>query len=107
LKTFIEESLLNPVITTYSFKNEGRKKPSLVQRNDPVLNDLPHYSPPGFLDLLNKQKASYAFKDKPRPSPSALVYKDKVKHYRKQVFFMHGVSIPPPPVGTSRTSCSL
>uniref|UniRef100_A0A8C0ZVN5 Protein STPG4 n=1 Tax=Castor canadensis TaxID=51338 RepID=A0A8C0ZVN5_CASCN len=77
LKTFIEESLLNPVITTYSFKNEGRKKPSLVQRNDPVLNDLPHYSPPGFLDLLNKQKASYAFKDKPRPSPSALVYKDK------------------------------
>ncbi|XP_057598429.1 protein STPG4 isoform X2 [Hippopotamus amphibius kiboko] len=77
LKTFIEESLLNPVITTYSFKNEGRKKPSLVQRNDLVLNDLPQYVPPDFLDLLKKQVATYSFKDKPRSSPSMLVYRDK------------------------------
>ncbi|XP_039101846.1 protein STPG4 isoform X2 [Hyaena hyaena] len=77
LKTFIEESLLNPVIATYNFKNEGRKKPPLVQRNDPVLNDLPLYAPPDFLDLLKKQGATYSFKDKPRPSPSTLVYKDQ------------------------------
>uniref|UniRef100_A0A8D2DR36 Sperm-tail PG-rich repeat containing 4 n=1 Tax=Sciurus vulgaris TaxID=55149 RepID=A0A8D2DR36_SCIVU len=77
LKTFIEESLLNPVAATYNFKNEGRKKPPLVQRNNPVLNDLPLYMPPDFLDLLKKQSATYSFKDKPRPSPSTLVYKDK------------------------------
>ncbi|XP_017803004.1 protein STPG4 isoform X3 [Papio anubis] len=77
LKTFIEESLLNPVIATYNFKNEGRKKPPLVQRNNPVLNDLPQYMPPGFLDLLKKQAATYSFKDKPRPSPSTLVDKDQ------------------------------
>lgn len=79
LKTFIEESLLNPVIATYNFKNEGRRKPPLVQRNNPVVNDLPQYMPPDFLDLLKKQMATYSFKDKPRPSPSTLVYKDKVK----------------------------
>ncbi|XP_017703475.1 PREDICTED: uncharacterized protein C2orf61 homolog isoform X2 [Rhinopithecus bieti] len=77
LKTFIEESLLNPVIATYNFKNEGRKKPPLVQRNNPVLNDLPQYMPPDFLDLLKKQAATYSFKDKPRPSPSTLVDKDQ------------------------------
>uniref|UniRef100_A0A2K5ZQA2 Sperm-tail PG-rich repeat containing 4 n=1 Tax=Mandrillus leucophaeus TaxID=9568 RepID=A0A2K5ZQA2_MANLE len=77
LKTFIEESLLNPVIATYNFKNEGRKKPPLVQRNNPVLNDLPQYMPPGVLDLLKKQAATYSFKDKPRPSPSTLVDKDQ------------------------------
>ncbi|XP_069881113.1 protein STPG4 [Dipodomys merriami] len=77
LKTFIEESMLNPVITTYSFKNEGRKRPPLVQRNDPIFTDVPHYKPPDFLELLKKQMASYSFKDKPRPSPSTLVYKDK------------------------------
>ena len=79
LKTFIEESLLNPVIATYNFKNEGRKKPPLLQRNDPVLNDLPQYMPPDFLDLLKKQVATYSFKDKPRSSPSMLVYRDQVK----------------------------
>ncbi|XP_054963980.1 protein STPG4 isoform X1 [Pan paniscus] len=77
LKTFIEESLLNPVIATYNFKNEGRKKPPLVQRNNPVLNDLPQYMPPDFLDLLKKQVATYSFKDKPWPSPSTLVDKDQ------------------------------
>ncbi|XP_010614092.1 protein STPG4 isoform X2 [Fukomys damarensis] len=77
LKTFIEESLLNPVSATYNFKNEGRKKPPLVQRNNPVINDLPLYKPPDFLDLLKKQVATYSFKDQPRPSPSTLVYKDK------------------------------
>ncbi|XP_070654706.1 protein STPG4 isoform X1 [Bos indicus] len=77
LKTFIEESLLNPVIATYNFKNEGRKKPPLLQRNDPVLNDLPKYRPPDFLDLLKKQVATYSFKDKPRSSPSMLVYRDQ------------------------------
>ncbi|KAF3826797.1 hypothetical protein GH733_009322 [Mirounga leonina] len=77
LKTFIEESSLNPVIPTYNFKNEGRKKPPLVQRNDPVLNDLPLYAPPDFLDLLKKQMATYSFRDKPRSSPSKLVYKDQ------------------------------
>lgn len=81
LKTFIEESLLNPVIATYSFKNEGRKKPPLLQRNDLVLNDLPQYMPPDFLDLLKKQVATYSFKDKPRSNPSTLVYRDQVKHY--------------------------
>ncbi|XP_048660382.1 protein STPG4 isoform X3 [Marmota marmota marmota] len=99
LKTFIEESLLNPVAATYNFKNEGRKKPPLVQRNNPVLNDLPLYMPPDFLDLLKKQSASYSFKDKPRPSPSTLVYKDKREgpgpgHYN--------VKIPSP---SSITSC--
>ncbi|XP_013373059.1 PREDICTED: uncharacterized protein C2orf61 homolog isoform X2 [Chinchilla lanigera] len=77
LKTFIEESLLNPVVATYNFKNEGRKKPPLVQRNNPVVNDLPLYKPADFLDLLKKQVATYSFKDQPRPSPSTLVYKDK------------------------------
>uniref|UniRef100_A0A8C5XJ17 Sperm-tail PG-rich repeat containing 4 n=1 Tax=Microcebus murinus TaxID=30608 RepID=A0A8C5XJ17_MICMU len=77
LKSFIEESLLNPVPATYNFKNEGRKKPPLVNRNNPVLNDLPQYMPPDFLDLLKKQVATYSFKDKPRPSPSTLVYKDE------------------------------
>lgn len=81
LKTFIEDSLSNPVAATYNFKNEGRKKPPLVQRNNPVLNDLPQYMPPDFLDLLKKQVATYSFKDKPRSSPSTLVYKDQVKHY--------------------------
>ncbi|KAM5319850.1 protein STPG4 [Glossophaga mutica] len=66
LKTFLEESLLNPVAATYNFKNEGRKKPPLVHRNNPVLNDLPLYMPPNFLDLLKKQMATYSFKDKPR-----------------------------------------
>ncbi|XP_039743169.1 protein STPG4 [Pteropus medius] len=77
LKTFIEDSLSNPVAATYNFKNEGRKKPPLVQRNNPVLNDLPQYMPPDFLDLLKKQVATYSFKDKPRSSPSTLVYKDQ------------------------------
>uniref|UniRef100_M3YKV6 Uncharacterized protein n=1 Tax=Mustela putorius furo TaxID=9669 RepID=M3YKV6_MUSPF len=77
LKTFIEESLLNPVIATYNFKNEGRKRPPLVQRNNLVLNDLPLYAPPDFLDLLKKQLASYSFKDKPRSSASTPVYKDQ------------------------------
>lgn len=79
LKTFIEESLLNPVAATYNFKNEGRKKPPLVQRNDPVVTDLPPYMPPDFLDLLKKQTATYSFKDQPRSSPSSLVYRDQVK----------------------------
>lgn len=79
LKTFIEESLLNPVIATYNFKNEGRKRPPLVQRNNLVLNDLPLYAPPDFLDLLKKQLASYSFKDKPRSSASTPVYKDQVR----------------------------
>ncbi|KAM7078633.1 protein STPG4 [Molossus nigricans] len=77
LKTFIEESLLNPVAATYNFKNEGRRKPPLVHRNNPVLNDLPQYMPPDFLDLLKKQVATYSFKDQPRSSPSSLVYKDQ------------------------------
>ncbi|XP_048208177.1 protein STPG4 [Perognathus longimembris pacificus] len=77
LKTFLEEALLNPVITTYNFKNEGRRKPPLLQRNDPTLLDIPQYKPPDFIELLKKQVASYSFKDKPRPSPSTLVYKDK------------------------------
>ncbi|KAM8785667.1 LOW QUALITY PROTEIN: protein STPG4 [Rhynchonycteris naso] len=77
LKTFLEESLLNPVVATYSFKSEGRRKPPLVQRNDPVLNDLPQYMPPDFMGLLKKQVATYSFKDKPRSSPSTLVYKDQ------------------------------
>lgn len=69
------------MIATYGFKNEGRGKPPLVQRNDPVPNDLPQYMPPDFLDLLKKQIATYSFKDKPRSSPSTLVYRDQVKHY--------------------------
>lgn len=80
LKTFLEESLLNPVATTYNFKNEGRKKPPLVHRNNPVLNDLPLYMPPNFLDLLKKQMATYSFKDKPRSSPGTLA-RDQVKRY--------------------------
>ncbi|XP_040595305.1 protein STPG4 isoform X4 [Mesocricetus auratus] len=77
IKTFIEESLLNPVKATYNFKNEGRKRIPLVQRNDPVPNDLPQYKPPDFLELLKKQMASYSFKDQPRPNPSTLVDKDE------------------------------
>ncbi|XP_036292006.1 protein STPG4 [Pipistrellus kuhlii] len=77
LKTFLEESQLNPVAATYNFKNEGRKKPPLVQRNNPVVTDLPQYMPPDFLDLLKKQAATYSFKDQPRSSPSSLVYKDQ------------------------------
>ncbi|KAF6321799.1 sperm-tail PG-rich repeat containing 4 [Rhinolophus ferrumequinum] len=77
LKTFLEESQLNPVRATYGFKNEGRKKPPLVQRNNPVPTDLPQYMPPELLDLLKKQMTTYSFKDKPRPSPSTLVYKDQ------------------------------
>ncbi|CAH6778072.1 Stpg4 [Phodopus roborovskii] len=77
IKTFIEESLLNPVKATYNFKNEGRKKIPLVQRNDPIPTDLPQYKPPDFLELLKKQMASYSFKDQPRPNPSTLVDKDE------------------------------
>ncbi|XP_055475393.1 protein STPG4 isoform X3 [Psammomys obesus] len=77
LKTFLEESLLNPVKATYNFKNEGRKRIPLVQRNDPVPTDLPQYKPPDFLELLKNQMASYSFKDKPRPNPSTLVDKDE------------------------------
>uniref|UniRef100_A0A8C8TZU4 Sperm tail PG rich repeat containing 4 n=1 Tax=Peromyscus maniculatus bairdii TaxID=230844 RepID=A0A8C8TZU4_PERMB len=77
IKTFLEESLLNPVKATYNFKNEGRKRIPLVQRNDPVPTDLPHYKPPDFLELLKKQMASYSFKDRPRPNPTTLVDKDE------------------------------
>ncbi|XP_057647302.1 protein STPG4 [Chionomys nivalis] len=77
IKTFIEESLLNPVKATYNFKNEGRKRIPLVQRNDPVPTDLPQYKPPDFLELLKKQMASYSFKDQPRPNPTTLVDKDE------------------------------
>ncbi|XP_021005470.1 protein STPG4 isoform X1 [Mus caroli] len=80
LRTFIEDALLNPVKVTYNFKNEGRKKPPLVLRNDPVPTDLPQYSPPDFLELLKKQMASYSFKDKPRADPSTLVDKDESLH---------------------------
>ncbi|XP_028621009.1 protein STPG4 [Grammomys surdaster] len=80
LRTFIEEALLNPVRITYNFKNEGRKRPPLVLRNDPVPTDLPQYSPPDFLELLKNQMASYSFKDKPREDPSSLVDKDKSLH---------------------------
>ncbi|KAG5211558.1 hypothetical protein JEQ12_013987 [Ovis aries] len=100
LKTFIEESLLNPVIATYNFKNEGRKKPPLLQRNDPVLNDLPQYMPPDFLDLLKKQVATYSFKDKPRSSPSMLVYRDQsVKLSPGQYELL------PPPVPKQASRC--
>ncbi|XP_006881072.1 PREDICTED: uncharacterized protein C2orf61 homolog [Elephantulus edwardii] len=77
LRTFIEESLLNPIPATYNFKNEGRRKPPLVHRNNPVMTDLPHYIPPNSMDLLKKQMATYSFKDKPRASPSTLVFRDQ------------------------------
>ncbi|XP_024408758.1 protein STPG4 [Desmodus rotundus] len=99
LKTFLEESLLNPVAATYNFKNEGRKKPPLVQRNNPVLNDLPLYMPPDFLDLLKKQVATYSFKDKPRSSPSALVKDQSVQLSPGQ----YDVLPPPVPTYASRS----
>lgn len=86
IKTFIEESLLNPVKATYNFKNEGRKRIPLVQRNDPVPTDLPQYKPPDFLELLKKQMASYSFKDQPRPNPTTLVDKDEVRRCYQIVF---------------------
>lgn len=73
---------------TYGFKNEGRRKLPLVLRNNPVPNDLPQYTPPELLDLLKKQVATYSFKDKPRPDPSTLVYKDQVKLYEQLGFFV-------------------
>lgn len=88
LKTFLEESRLNPVRATYGFKNEGRRKLPLVLRNNPVPNDLPQYTPPELLDLLKKQVATYSFKDKPRPDPSTLVYRDQVKLYQQLGFFV-------------------
>ncbi|XP_049640991.1 protein STPG4 [Suncus etruscus] len=74
LKTFIEEGLSNPVTATYNFKNEGRKRPPLVLRNDPVFTDLPQYMPPDFVELLSKQLATYSFKDKGREDFEMLVY---------------------------------
>ncbi|OBS66893.1 hypothetical protein A6R68_04567 [Neotoma lepida] len=86
IRTFIEESLLNPVKITYNFKNEGRKRIPLVQINHPVPTDLPHYKPPDFLELLKKQMASYSFKDQPRPNPTTLVDKDQVRSCGQIVF---------------------
>ncbi|EGW04881.1 Calmodulin [Cricetulus griseus] len=74
------------VKATYNFKNEGRKRIPLVQRNNPVPTDLPQYKPPDFVDLLKKQMASYSFKDQPRPNPSTLVDKDEVSCYHQMVF---------------------
>ncbi|CAO2604488.1 Protein STPG4 [Lemmus lemmus] len=99
IKTFIEESLLNPVKATYNFKNEGRKRIPLVQRNDPVPTDLPQYKPPDFLELLKKQMASYSFKDQPRLDPSTLVDKDEHEGPGPGEY-----NLKAPPVG-SITSC--
>lgn len=79
LKTFIEEGLSNPVTATYNFKNEGRKRPPLVLRNDPVLTDLPQYMPPDFVELLSKQLATYSFKDKGREDSISLNNTNQVK----------------------------
>uniref|UniRef100_A0A8C2M5V6 Sperm tail PG rich repeat containing 4 n=1 Tax=Cricetulus griseus TaxID=10029 RepID=A0A8C2M5V6_CRIGR len=99
IRTFLEESLLNPVKATYNFKNEGRKRIPLVQRNNPVPTDLPQYKPPDFVDLLKKQMASYSFKDQPRPNPSTLVDKDEHEGPGPGEY-----NLKAPPVG-SVTSC--
>ncbi|XP_020856883.1 protein STPG4 [Phascolarctos cinereus] len=78
VRDFLEESRLNPVSNTYNFKNEGRSKVSFVEsRRDATLPDIPEYVPPNFIDLVNKQMASYSFKDTPRQNPSTLCLKDQ------------------------------
>ncbi|KAM9067362.1 protein STPG4 isoform X1 [Sarcophilus harrisii] len=78
VRDFLEESQLNPVNITYNFKNEGRSKMSLVElTRDTSLPDTPKYMPPDFVQLVNKQMASYSFKDTPRQSPTTLCLKDK------------------------------
>ncbi|XP_027721187.1 protein STPG4 isoform X2 [Vombatus ursinus] len=78
VRDFLEESRLNPVNSTYNFKNEGRTKVSFVEsRRDTTLPDIPEYVPPNFIDLISKQMASYSFKDTPRQNPSMLCLKDQ------------------------------
>ncbi|XP_068927752.1 protein STPG4 isoform X3 [Petaurus breviceps papuanus] len=78
VRDFLEESRLNPVNNTYNFKNEGRKKISFVElKRDTSLPDTPKYVPPNFVDLVNKQMASYSFKDTPRQNPNTLCLKDQ------------------------------
>uniref|UniRef100_A0A8D0G574 Sperm-tail PG-rich repeat containing 4 n=1 Tax=Sphenodon punctatus TaxID=8508 RepID=A0A8D0G574_SPHPU len=78
VRDFLEEAELNPVKTTYNFRGEGRKRPSIFQPMvDPTLPDVYMYIPPSFVDLAKKKSATYSFKSTARPSPTTLCYKDK------------------------------
>ncbi|KAK1905916.1 Protein STPG4 [Dissostichus eleginoides] len=76
IRDFLEEAELNPVRKTYRFKGVGREAPTLgVRKGDLLL--------PGAYDYIDsiqevlKNKASYSFKNCPRPDIVTLGVRDK------------------------------
>ncbi|XP_033956062.1 protein STPG4 [Pseudochaenichthys georgianus] len=76
IRDFLEEAELNPVRKTYRFKGVGREAPTLgVRKGDLLL--------PGAYDYIDsiqevlKNKASYSFKNCPRPDIVTLGFRDK------------------------------
>ncbi|KAH0622778.1 hypothetical protein JD844_025434 [Phrynosoma platyrhinos] len=78
VRDFLEDAQLNPVNLTYSFKGEGRKRMSIYQQPpDLTLPDTCTYLPPSFVQLAQKRRITYAFKNTSRQSPISLTYRDK------------------------------
>ncbi|XP_069036122.1 protein STPG4 [Lepisosteus oculatus] len=76
IKDFIEESRLNPVKITYSFKGSGRKYPvGVVRKGDFLLPGA--YSLTNFVQQAEKRNATYCFKNSPRPNNFTLGIRDK------------------------------
>ncbi|XP_034537502.1 protein STPG4 isoform X2 [Notolabrus celidotus] len=79
IRDFIEEAELNPVRKTYGFKSVGRRAQTLGIRNGDLL--LPGAY--GYTDSIQevlKHKASYSFKNCPRPDIVTLGIRDEHIH---------------------------
>uniref|UniRef100_A0A665TWZ7 Uncharacterized protein n=1 Tax=Echeneis naucrates TaxID=173247 RepID=A0A665TWZ7_ECHNA len=78
IRDFVEEAELNPVRKTYGFKGAGRKAQILGSRNGDLL--LPGaYDYTDSIQEVLKQRASYSFKNCPRPHVATLGLRDKVR----------------------------
>ncbi|XP_029377630.1 protein STPG4 [Echeneis naucrates] len=76
IRDFVEEAELNPVRKTYGFKGAGRKAQILGSRNGDLL--LPGaYDYTDSIQEVLKQRASYSFKNCPRPHVATLGLRDK------------------------------
>ncbi|KAK5853641.1 hypothetical protein PBY51_014779 [Eleginops maclovinus] len=76
IRDFLEEAELNPVRKTYGFKGVGRKNPTLgIRKGDLLLPGAYDYT--DSIQEVLKNKASYSFKNCPRPDIVTLGIRDK------------------------------
>lgn len=78
IRDFIEEAELNPVRKTYGFKGCGRKAQPLGVRNGDLLLPGAYKYTDATQEVL-RRKASYSFKNCPRPDIITLGIRDKVR----------------------------